>query len=251
MHSKKYFIANWKMNGLKSDLNQISIIDNFLKKKNKISGLNCIFCIPYTILGLALTNYNLKKVKIGAQDTSNEAFDFGPCTGQISSKMLKDLNCKFVIIGHSEKRFNGDTEQHISQKIGMAVKNNLKVILCVGESLKDYKNNKSFSKVKKQLELSLKKNKKYLKNIIFDYEPIWSIGTGIIPENEYLNNFFLKIKKYLKNEFKIKATVVYGGSVSSKNINVLKNIDLCDGFLIGGASLKHKNFIDIIKKYYN
>ena len=101
--------------------------------------MNCIFCIPYTILGLALINYNLKKVKIGAQDVSNEAFDFGPYTGQISSKMLKDLNCKFTIIGHSEKRFNGDTEQQISQKIGMAVKNNIKVILCVGENLKDYK----------------------------------------------------------------------------------------------------------------
>ena len=251
MHSKKYFIANWKMNGLKADLNQISVIDNFLKNKNKLSTLNCIFCIPYTILGLALINYNLKKVRIGAQDVSNEAFDFGPRTGQISSKMLKDLNCKFVIIGHSEKRSKGDTEQHISEKIGVAAKNNLKVILCVGENLTDYKKNKSFVKVKKQLKLSLMKNKKYLKNIIFAYEPIWSIGTGIIPENEYLNNFFSKIKKYLKIEFKINATVLYGGSVSSKNINELKNIQLCDGFLIGGASLRHKNFIDIIKKYYN
>ena len=133
----------------------------------------------------------------------------------------------------------------------MAVKNNLKVILCVGENLKDYKNNKSFAKVKKQLQLSLKENKKYLNNIIFAYEPVWSIGTGIVPENEYLNNFFSKIKKFLKNEFKINATVIYGGSVSSKNINELKNISLCDGFLIGGASLKHKNFIDIIEKYYN
>ena len=136
MHSKKYFIANWKMNGLKGDLNQISIIDNFLKKKNKISALSCIFCVPYTILGLALINYNLKKVKIGAQDTSNESFDFGPYTGQISSKMLKDLKCKFVIIGHSEKRFQGDTDQQISRKIEMAAKNNLKVILCVGENIK-------------------------------------------------------------------------------------------------------------------
>ncbi len=251
MHSKKYFIANWKMNGLKADLNQISIMDNFLKKKNKFGTLKCIFCIPYTILGLALINLNLKKIKIGAQDVSDELSDYGPYTGQISSKMLKDLNCEFTIIGHSEKRLKGDTEQHISQKIGLAAKNNLKVILCVGENLKDYKNNKSFIKVKKQLQFSLKKNKKYLKNIIFAYEPIWSIGTGVIPKIEYLNNFFSKIKKYLKDEFKINAKVIYGGSVSSKNINELKNIDLCDGFLVGGASLKHKNFIDIIKKYYN
>ena len=251
MHSKKYFIANWKMNGLRADLNQISILDKFLKKKNNFSRLKCIFCIPYTILGLAIINLNLKKIKIGAQDVSKDKFDFGPCTGQISSRMLKDLNCKFTIVGHSEKRSNGDTDEDISQKIEMAVKNNLNVILCVGENLQDYKNNKSLNKVKKQLYLNLKKNKKYLKNIIIAYEPIWSIGTGIIPKNTYLKNFISQIKKYLKKEFNIEVPVIYGGSVSSKNINELKNINLCDGFLIGGASLKYKNFIDIIKKYYN
>tara|TARA_B100000963_G_scaffold225100_1_gene196280 strand:- start:531 stop:1028 length:498 start_codon:yes stop_codon:yes gene_type:complete len=165
--------------------------------------------------------------------------------------MLKDLNCKYTIIGHSEKRINGDTDSDISLKISAAVKNNLKVILCVGENLKEYKKNKSFIKVKKQLYMNLNKNKRYLKNIIIAYEPIWSIGTGIIPDKNYLNNFFFKIKKYLKKEFQTKATVLYGGSVSSKNINQLKNMNLCDGFLIGGASLKYKNFIDIIKKYYN
>ena len=72
MHSKKYLIANWKMNGLKGDLNQISIIDNFIKKKNNLSGLQCIFCLPYTILGIALTNRKLKNIKFGAQDISNQ-----------------------------------------------------------------------------------------------------------------------------------------------------------------------------------
>ena len=251
MYSKKYFIANWKMNGLKKDLNQISIIDNFVKKHINFNKFSCVFCLPYTILSLALIKSNLSKIKIGAQDVSNQLFDFGPFTGQISSKLLKDLNCKFTIIGHSERRSLGDTNKDISLKIGMAVKNNLKVILCVGESLNDYKNKKSLIKVKKQLYFNLKQNKKFLKKIIIAYEPIWSIGSGIIPDIKYLNDFFLEIKKFLKNEFKFESTVIYGGSVSAKNINELKNISLCDGFLIGGASLKAKNFIDIIKKYYN
>ena len=251
MHSKKYVIANWKMNGLRGDLNQISIIDNFIKKKNNLSGLQCIFCLPYTILGIALTNRKLKNIKFGAQDISNQLSDFGPFTGQISSKMLQDLKCKFTIVGHSEKRSNGDNDADISRKIQTASKNHIKVILCVGEGLNDFKSKKSFIKVKRQLNLSLKKNKKFLKNIIIAYEPIWSIGTGIIPNNNYLNNFFYKIKKYLNDEFKTKVTVIYGGSVSSNNIDQLKNINLCDGFLIGGASLKSKNFIDIMKKYYS
>ncbi len=251
MHSKKYFIANWKMHGLKADLKQISIIDNFLRNKNKFRSFNCTFCLPYTILAIALTRYNFRKINIGAQDVSNQSLDFGPHTGQISSKMLKDLNCKYTIIGHSEKRFNGDTDHDVNIKIRTAVKNNLKVILCVGESLKEFKNKKSFTKVKKQLNLNLTNNKKILKNIIIAYEPIWSIGTGIIPSNDYLNSFFYKIKDFLKSKFKIKASVIYGGSVSPTNIDDLKKINLCDGFLIGGSSLKHKNFIDIIKKYYN
>ena len=251
MHSKKYFIANWKMNGLKKDLNQILKVENFLKKKVNPASLNCIFCLPYTILGLTVAILKLSKIKVGSQDLSSEPFDFGAFTGQISSKMLKDLNCKYTIIGHSEKRSFGDSDQEINIKINMAVKNNLKVILCVGENLNEYKNKNSFTKVKRQLYYALNKNRKHLNNIIIAYEPIWSIGTGVIPNNNYLNSFFYKIKKYLNNEFKFNALLLYGGSVSSKNIKDLKKLNLCDGFLIGGASLKSKNFIDIIKNYYN
>ena len=251
MHSKKYFIANWKMNGLKKDLIQISNIENFFKKKINFHNLLCVFCLPYTILGLVVTKLKLRKIKIGAQDVSSKSSNHGAYTGQISSKMLKDLNCKFTIIGHSENRQIGETDNDISIKIGLAVENNLTVILCIGENLKEYKNNQSFSKVKRQLYLNLKKNKKYLNKVIIAYEPIWSIGTGIIPQTDYLNEIFYKIKKYLKKEFNADAILLYGGSVSSKNMHQLKNIHLCDGFLIGGASLKSKNFIDIIKKYYS
>ena len=207
--------------------------------------------MPYTLLGLAKSRFDLKKINLGAQNFSVQDINSGPYTGSISINMLKDLKCKYVIIGHSELRAKGETNLIIKTKIKYALEKNLKIILCVGENLMQYKANKSFQIVKNQLKLVLPKNKKDLRNIIIAYEPIWSIGTGIIPQNKYLNNFFNKISYYLKKDFKFSISLLYGGSVSSKNIKQFVNINKCNGFLIGGASLKSKNFIDIIKKYYN
>jgi triosephosphate isomerase len=207
--------------------------------------------LPYTLLGLAKSRFDLKKINLGAQNFSVQDINSGPYTGSISINMLKDLKCKYVIIGHSELRAKGETNLIIKTKIKYALEKNLKIILCVGENLMQYKANKSFQIVKNQLKLVLPKNKKDLRNIIIAYEPIWSIGTGIIPQNKYLNNFFNKISNYLKKDFKFSISLLYGGSVSSKNIKQFVNINKCNGFLIGGASLKSKNFIDIIKKYYN
>jgi triosephosphate isomerase len=258
MHSKKHFIANWKMNGLIKDLNHISRVSDYLKKIKK-NDFNCTFCLPYTLLGLAKSRFDLKKINLGAQNFSVQDINSGPYTGSISINMLKDLKCKYVIIGHSELRAKGETNLIIKTKIKYALEKNLKIILCVGENLMQYKANKSFQIVKNQLKLVLPKNKKDLRNITIAYEPIWSIGTGIIPQNKYLNNFFNKISNYLKKDFKFSISLLYGGSVSSKNIKQFVNINKCNGFLIGGASLKSKNFIDIIKniitksrgKYYN
>ncbi len=251
MYSKKYFIANWKMNGLKKDLGQIDNVEKYLLKNKKLRNLNCIFCLPYTLLGFASHKLKLKKANLGAQNISNKALDSGAYTGCISSNMIKDLNVKFTLIGHSEVRSSGETDKDISEKINLASKKGLKVILCIGESLKDFKNKKSFNIVKKQLNLCLKHNKRNLKNVLIAYEPIWSIGTGVVPDNIYLDNFLKKLKKYIKMNFKKNIPLLYGGSVSQKNINHLKNLKLCDGFLVGGASLFSKNFIDIIGKYYN
>lgn len=250
MHSKKHFIANWKMNGLIKDLNHISRVSDYLKKIKK-NDFNCTFCLPYTLLGLAKSRFDLKKINLGAQNFSVQDINSGPYTGSISINMLKDLKCKYVIIGHSELRAKGETNLIIKTKIKYALEKNLKIILCVGENLMQYKANKSFQIVKNQLKSVLPKNKKDLRNITIAYEPIWSIGTGIIPHNKYLNNFFNKISNYLKKDFKFSISLLYGGSVGSKNIKQFVNINKCNGFLIGGASLRSKNFIDIIKKYYN
>lgn len=253
MHSKKYFIGNWKMNGLKKDLIHLLTVEKFLKKNIKYKAANYIFCIPYTILGFGIFNKKLKIIKLGSQDISKKSSDFGAFTGEVSAKMIKDLNCNYTIIGHSESRAAGDSDRDINLKIKHALDMDFKIIYCVGESIGRFKKKQSLSYVKKQIDLNLKNNlsKTSSKNIILAYEPIWSIGSGLVPDNHYLNNFFFEIKKHLKKKFKADLPILYGGSVSQKNISILKNLKLCNGFLVGGASLKSNNFIDIIKKYYS
>lgn len=250
MHLKKYFIGNWKMNGHLKDLNQIKKVDFFLKNTKKKVNIKCIFCIPTTILSFA-SKIKFSKLDIGSQNISSASHDFGAYTGEVSSKMIKNLKCNYSIIGHSERRAMGETDKDINIKVKFANQNNLKIILCVGDTYKEFKSKKTFFKVKKQIKSALNKNKKNLNNILIAYEPIWSIGTGKIPAQNFLEDFFSKMKYFLKKEFKINIPILYGGSVSSKNISEFKSLYQCDGFLIGGASLKSKNFIDIIKKYYN
>ena len=250
MYPKKYFIGNWKMNGLKRDIYHLKNIEKFIKNK-KYSKQILIFCLPFTLIDFFRQNIKTKSIQIGSQDVSDCTESFGAHTGSISAKMIKDLKCDFTIIGHSEKRASGDTDLKVSKKIEVATNNSLNVILCVGESLNEYKNKKSFSIVKNQLKKALDKNKSKLNKIIIAYEPIWSIGTGLVPSVEYLNSFYDKLSMYLKKDYKKNIPLLYGGSVSSKNIKNFVNIKKCSGFLIGGASLKSKDYIDIIKNYYS
>ena len=138
----------------------------------------------------------------------------------------------------------------LKDKVKFALKNNLKVVFCIGENKKDKKNNRTFSVLKNQITKVLEK-KFNRSNIIVAYEPVWSIGTGIIPTKKELEKTTLHIKKVLKHLFKTKSpAVLYGGSVDGSNVEMFKEIRDIDGFLIGGASKSSKKFIDIIKNYY-
>ena len=161
--------------------------------------------------------------------------------------MIKELGAQFVIIGHSETREENNNKK-INLKIKSALKEKLNVIFCIGEKLIDKKKNKTNLVLKKQLLEGLK-NLNKLSKVIIAYEPVWSIGTGIIPtENNLIKNIKF-IKDTLKRSKKFsKSKVLYGGSVNPKNIKNLMRIDNIDGFLIGGASTKEKIFIDIMKK---
>tara|TARA_B100001540_G_scaffold77018_1_gene69444 strand:- start:326 stop:910 length:585 start_codon:yes stop_codon:yes gene_type:complete len=189
-----------------------------------------------------LKNSNLE---VGAQNC-HENDDYGAFTGQVNSRMLKSVGAKYVILGHSENRKAGENDNLINLKIKSAIKVGLKVIFCVGETLKEKKNKKTTQVLKKQIEKGLQSIKNKSK-IIIAYEPVWSIGTGLIPKSEDL----IKSVLFIRNRFGKKSPkILYGGSVNGDNINQLKNIKSIDGFLIGGASQDPKKIIDIIKKTY-
>jgi len=183
-------------------------------------------------------------IDVGAQNC-HEQDTYGAFTGSINSMMLKNVGAKYVIIGHSENRQAGETNKLINLKIKNALKSGLKVIFCIGETLQEKRKKITKKILNKQIKLGLNKIKNK-KNVIIAYEPVWSIGTGLIPRSNELFKTIDFIKKKIKNN-----KVLYGGSVNPKNIYELKLINNIDGYLIGGASQDPKKFIDIIKKTYN
>ena len=238
-----YFIANWKMYGGLNSLNSLHKVINFLKKLKKNNLIKIIYCPPSTLIRPMSKKLKNSPINVGAQNC-HENENYGPFTGSINAKMLKNVGAKFVIIGHSENRQRGENNKLINIKIKSALKAGLKVIFCIGETSVEKRKKITKKILHKQIKLGLDKIKNKNK-IIIAYEPIWSIGTGMIPKSEDLFDTINFIKKKFKN-FK----VLYGGSVNTKNINDLKLIDNIDGFLIGGASQDSKKFIDIIKKTY-
>ena len=249
MTNKILFIANWKMFGDLNSVKSIESVINLSKKKN-YKNAKIIYCPPYTLLNYFVIKTRKTNLDIGAQNCHYE-INTGPYTGSISSTMIKKLGAKYVIIGHSENRSNGETNTQINKKIHSAILNNLNVIFCIGENLFEKKNKKTNKILKQQIDLGLKKIKK-IDKIIFAYEPVWSIGTGKGLTNKELTKQVINIKKIIKNKFKNQKTkIIYGGSVNNQNINNLKQIKEINGFLIGGASQNSKKFIDIIKKTIN
>ncbi len=244
-----FFIANWKMYGKTRYIERSKLVINLAKQK-KYKKSKIIYCPPYTLLKTFYEKVKKTRVEIGAQNLHQNS-NFGPFTGSINSKLIKSTGAKYIIIGHSDNRLEGDTDSIINKKIKSAIKEDLKVIFCVGETLNEKRNKLTFKTLKKQIIRGLHKIKSF-KKIIITYEPVWSIGTGIVPKNKELKKNIEYIKSILDdltNSKKIK--ILYGGSVNSKNVSKLTELKEINGFLVGGASLNAKKFIDIIKKSIN
>ncbi|MBI2451401.1 MAG: triose-phosphate isomerase [Parcubacteria group bacterium] len=241
---KKIIIANWKMNP-QSAKEAISLFDQVIKAAARLKNLDLIFCPPFVWLGVI--SEKLKKIKkilpaagrifLGAQDIFWQSR--GAFTGEISGPMLKNLDCQYVIIGHSERRWIiGETNEIVNKKFLAALNFGLIPILAVGEKerKKDF-----LDFLKNQLEESIKDVSKEAKFIIA-YEPVWAIGTGLPdrPEDtELAVNFIKKIAG--------ENLILYGGSVTSKNIKSFLEKAGVDGALVGGASLDAKEFAKILK----
>ncbi len=245
MTNNIYFIANWKMYGSTTSLNSLNKLIN-LSRLKKYKRARIIYFPPFTLIKDFVTKFKKTKISVGAQNC-HQTENYGSFTGSISAKMLKDLGCNYVILGHSENRMSGETDFDINQKILSAINKNLKIIFCIGETIKEKRKKLTHHVLKKQINNGLKGVKNF-KNIFIAYEPVWSIGTGIIPSKKDLENNVSKIKKLLTKKTKLKLQILYGGSVNSKNLSNLRNISGINGFLVGSASQNTKNFIDIIKK---
>ena len=243
----KYFVGNWKMFGDLSSIKHLIKVNSYLKK-NKKYKVKVIFCVPYTLINLFSKKLKRSKLLIGAQNChfSNK---FGAFTGSINPKMVENSGAKYIIIGHSENRLQGDTDDIINKKIQSSLKMKLKVIFCIGETLREKKRGFTNRVLNSQITKGMKDIKK-LSNIIIAYEPVWAIGTGktASPEQAQAAHLFIRGLLRESNEsIAQSAHILYGGSMNAGNAKELISCADIDGGLIGGAALKAEDFLQICR----
>lgn len=247
---RKYIIAgNWKMNLTSAEGAELTtaIIHDVGNK----TDVTVVVCPPFTALtrvGKTLENSN---IQLGAQNMHPEAS--GAYTGEVSAAMLRDLFVNYVILGHSERRqYFGETDAFINRKVKTALDNNLKPILCVGETLEEREAGKTLAVIRTQIEGCLEGIKPdHSDNLIIAYEPVWAIGTGKTATPEQAQEVHAAIRKMLAE--KLSAThasgirILYGGSMKPSNADDLLAQPDIDGGLIGGAALEAKSFVKLVE----
>ncbi len=206
--------------------------DDFNNYINELYNINNddLILIP-SIINIPMVDSN--KISLGAQNVSRDGS--GPHTGEISAKQLSSYGVKYCLVGHSERRIEQkESNYDCKEKIKMLLNEGIIPILCVGENLEDRKSNNYKDFINHEIKKATNElNNEEIENLIVAYEPIYSIGTGIIPTNEEIEEVFNIIKETLPTN-----KLLYGGSVNEENVSVLKNIKNIDGFLIGGLSLE-------------
>jgi len=242
--------GNWKM--YKTIKEGQDLVNSLKRDLYDISGADIVVCPPYTLLSYIADMLLSSNVMLGAQDVHWR--DEGAYTGEVSAKMLKDVGCQYVIIGHSERRqFFGETNETVRMKTRAALLSDLTPIVCVGESLIERESGKTFDVVKDHIQNGLSDlNKDELLKIVIAYEPVWAIGTGKTATPEQAEEVHAFIRKLLgdiwSKEAADKVRIQYGGSVKPDNIAILMAKDNIDGALVGGASLRADSFTEIVKK---
>ena len=229
-------VANWKMNGNNASSKDLTLaVSNFVESQKITSK---IIVAPPSLYLKEVYNHKSNLVALAAQNCHDQVT--GAYTGEISALMLKGIGCDYVILGHSERRslFNED-DQFISRKAYQAIEFGLTPIICVGETMQQKEDEKAFEVISSQLSGSIPENANKT-NCLIAYEPVWAIGSGLIPEESHIS----EMHKHIKNHSDM--PVLYGGSVKSSNCVAIKSISNVDGLLVGGASLKKDEFCKII-----
>ena len=245
MRRRRFCVANWKMNFNSS--NTKSFLENWGKKDLNNKEVKTIFCPSFTELNTTAELLQNSDSELGAQNVyylSNGAY-----TGEISCRMLKDLGCNWVIIGHSERRaIFGETDEMVCHKLDKLTSENMYPIVCIGETKDERENGKTEEVLSRQLLVAFENQKgKNIEHTVIAYEPVWAIGTGITATIDMIS----EAHQCIRNIFNTNGfngddiSILYGGSVTNENAAELSEITDVDGFLVGGASLDVDKFYAI------
>ena len=244
---KKIIIGNWKMNG------SLLSIKSLCESLNQVAKTDChaemVVCVPHVYLPYVQSN--IKGIGLGVQNVSQ--YNDGAYTGEISANMLKDFNCQYVIVGHSERRaLFVENNEMVAKKTKKVVEAGLIAVVCVGETLQERTSGTLKKVLKEQLQSVLNELSSHeLRKIIIAYEPVWAIGTGLAATASQVQEVHAYLRQVVTNfheQLAKNIKIIYGGSLKPSNANEILSLADVDGGLIGGASLVGEDFGKIIKQ---
>lgn len=241
---KKLFVANWKMNkSLTASLDFCTIHKTSLEKLTNHAEV--VLCPSFPALFSMFQMIKNTKIRLGAQTCSSH--EKGPYTGQVNAQSLKEVGCHYCIIGHSEQRRDAHlTNEDIAKQATRLLDVGIEPIICIGESKETFMNHTTKAVLEHQLHPVLKAIQSFNQPVTIAYEPIWAIGTGIIPEDAYIQDIFIWLTHILQEKLQSTWRLLYGGSVNPDTIMSFKTVTHLDGFLIGDASLNFQKFEKIV-----
>lgn len=250
--NRSLVVGNWKMNGSQADC--LALARKITRQlRAKPTNAQVALAPPFTALpGVAKTLRNTT-VQLAAQNCYWQLS--GAFTGEISPSMVKELGCEFVILGHSERRhIFHETDEMVAQKIMPVIAQDMRPVLCVGETLAEREQEETFKVIERQLQSALKGvGKDAIDKVEIAYEPVWAIGTGHNAAPEQIRQVHANIRQFLASSFgdSVSRTgrILYGGSVKPENATTIAQIKDVNGLLVGGASLQADSFISIVRAF--
>src|SRR5450830_149955 len=250
---KKLIAGNWKMNGslAANEALLAALADGLTKELAGSPSCDVVVCVPAPYLAqvqaLKSAHPSLSALEVGAQDVSAQAA--GAYTGEVSAAMLKDLGCRYVIVGHSERRqYHFETDVLVAEKAKAALASGITPIVCMGETLAEREAGRTEEVVKRQLAAVIRANGHCISEIVVAYEPVWAIGTGKTASIEQAQQVHAVLRQQLQaaSNQADRIQIIYGGSMNAANAAELLAQPDIDGGLVGGASLKAPDFLSII-----